>query len=258
MAKILWILWYLRVFAVTLLLAGFAVAQPASSGNSGSAASPRTVEDLLHEMSDQAQIVFIGQVLAIHPHELGGAAPGFIEIDFSVTQAIRGCRPGETYILREWAGLWAGNAHRYHVGQSLLMMLHAPGPSGMSSPVGGIEGAIPLREVKNVSVPSGNVPISAAASASQPVTVADLRWLGAKLPHSMSYRLQSALSATPLTLPQQMSEPSTVTTGAELITHSIAPEGDSSTRTSIPVQQASVDALVRSLISWQKASPDAH
>lgn len=258
MAKILWIRWYLRFFTVMLLLAGFAGAQRAFSANSDLAAAPRTVEDLLHQISDQAQVVFIGQVVTIHPHELGGAAPGFIEIDFSVTQAIRGCPPGETYILREWAGLWAGNAQRYYVGQRLLMLLHAPGPSGMSSPVGGMEGAIPLREVENVFTPSGNLPVSAAASARQPVTMADLRWLGAKLPHSVSYRLQSALSATPLTLPQEMSAPSAVTTGAELITHSIAPEGDSSSRTSIPVQQASIDALVRLLISWQKATPDAH
>jgi hypothetical protein len=256
MAKNLWIIGCLRVLTVTLLLATFAQAQTTFPANSGPAAAPQTVEDLLHQMSDQADIIFIGQVVAIRPHDEGRATPGFIEIDFSVTQAIRGCPPGGAYILREWAGLWAGNAHRYHAGQRLLMMLHAPGPSGMSSPVGGTDGAIHLHEVENVSTPSGNVPISAAASASQAFTVADLRWLGANLPRSVSYKLQPALSETPLTLPQQMSAPSTVSTGAELITHPIAPEGDSSSRTSIPVQQASVDALVRLLISWQKAAPD--
>lgn len=251
MAKILWRRWYLRFFAVALLLARFAGAQPALSANSNSAAIPRTVEDLLHQMSDQADIIFIGQVVAIRPHAKGSATPGFIEVDFSLTQAIRGCSPGRTYILREWAGLWAGNAHRYHAGQRLLMMLHAPGPSGMSSPVGGMDGAIPLHAVGNGSTLHGG----GSASANQPVSIADLRWLGAKLPHPVSYRLQSALAATPLTLSQQMASSSTLAVPSETITDPIAVEGDSSNRASIPVQQASVDALVRLLISWQKAMP---
>lgn len=256
MAKILWTRWYLRFFAVTLLLATFARAQSTFPANSSPAATPQTVEDLLHQMSDQADIIFVGQVVAIHPHDEGGATLGFIEIDFSVTQAIRGCPSGGTYILREWAGLWAGNAHRYHAGQRLLMMLHEPGPSGMSSPVGGMDGAIPLHEVGKGSMLPGDASASTLASGSQPVSVADLRWLGAKLLHPVSYRLQSSLAATPLTLPQQMATPSVLTPADEAITDPIAPEEDSSSRGSIPVQQASVDALVRLLISWQKAAPN--
>jgi hypothetical protein len=149
-----------------------------------------------------------------------------------------------------------GNAVRYRAGQRLLMMLHALGPSGMSSPIGGMDGAIPLHEVGNGSTPPGDAPAAAAVNTSQSVSVADLRWLGAKLLHPVSYRLQSALSATPLTLPQQMESPSVLIPASETITDPIAPEGDSSSRTSIPVQQASVDALVRLLISWQKAIPD--
>jgi hypothetical protein len=256
MAKIFWITGCLRVLTVTLLLAAFAQAQSTSSPNYGPAAAPQTVEDLLHQMSDQAEVIFIGQVAGIRPHDEGSATPGFIEIDFRVTQAIRGCAPGGTYILREWAGLWAGNAGRYRTGERLLMMLHAPGPSGMSSPVGGMDGAIPLHEMRSGSTPTGDASASLPVSASQSVSVADLRWLGAKLSHPVSYRLQSALAATPLTLPQQMESPSAKAPAGEAITDPITLAGDSSNGASIPVQQASVDALVRLLLSWQKATPD--
>src|ERR1700721_169838 len=47
----------------------------------------------------------------------------------------RGVSAGEPFVLREWAGLWAGGVERYRVGQRLLMLLHAPDAMGLSSPV---------------------------------------------------------------------------------------------------------------------------
>ena len=132
-------------------------------------------------MSDRADVIFIGQVVGVHPHDDAGAASGYVEIDFRVDQAIRGCTAG-TYVMREWAGLWAGDARRYQPGQRLLMMLHAPGPSGMSSPVGGMDGAIPIRGLASAS------PLATAAS-NPTAPVADLRWLGAKILRSQSYTL---------------------------------------------------------------------
>lgn len=212
------------------------------------AVAPQTVEDVLHQMSDRADIIFIGEVVQIRPREDTGVASGYVEIDFRVDQAIRGCTVG-TYVMREWAGLWAGDARRYQPGQRLLLMLHAPGPSGMSSPVGGMDGAIPIRGQADAS------PL-ATASSSTSVPVADLRWLGAKILRSQSYTLHSALSPTPLTVPQQIAPAGSLVPAGALIAAPIATDNDTSPRSSIPAQQASVETVVKLLSSWHKASSD--
>lgn len=227
---------------VVAQLMPLAQAQTTFTAGVQSAAIPQTVEDVLHQMSDKADIIFAGEVTAIRPHIAETTASGFVEIDFRVDQAIRGTAGG-TYALREWAGLWTGDAHRYKVGQRLLMMLHAPGPSGLSSPVGGMDGAIPIRG-------GGGASLLATASTVSSAPVADLRWLGAKLLHPASYRLQSLLPATPLTVAQQMAGPSSPD---ELVAD---PIGSTADRASVPVQQASVDTVVKLLSSWQKAPQD--
>jgi hypothetical protein len=236
---------WLMLLAATLLM-GNVQAQTPFSANSTMAES---VEDVLHQMSDKADIVFIGHVAAIRPHEDDGTGAGSIEVDFDIEQAIRGCAGG-AYVLREWAGLWSGDAHRYRVGQRLLMMLHAPGADGLSSPIGGMDGAIPIRGVADASALT-------ASAANAPVPVADLRWLGAKVAHPTSYVLQRAISPAPLnTAPwntgQQMAS------GDNLIVNPDATnsEGDTSARASTPAQQASVETVVKLLTSWNKATGD--
>ena len=71
-------------------------------------------------------------------------ATGVVEIEFAVEDAVRGVSGG-TYTLREWAGLWPAGDEPFRVGQRYLMLLHAPGAAGLSSPVGGMDGAIPIR-----------------------------------------------------------------------------------------------------------------
>jgi hypothetical protein len=241
MAKIPYKAQRLTVFsAVALLLTSFGHAQTGLAADAAvsvvAQAIPQTVEDVLRVMSDKAAIVFAGQVTAVRPHEDGAAASGYVEIDFHVDEAIRGCASGETYTLREWAGLWAGNPHRYRVGQHLLMLLHAPGLSGLSSPVGGMDGMIPIRA-------GGAAPASAAASTISPSPVADLRWLGTELLHPVSYMLHASMASTQLTLAQQM---------APHPADEVIAEGSIANRSSIPVQQASVAALVKLLTSWQQ------
>lgn len=222
--------WMVKIIAKALLpallAAPFAAAQTAAS---------HSIEDVLHRMSDQAAVIFVGQVAAIHPHLDQTGASGYVEVDFRVDQPIRGCSSGN-YTLREWAGLWQGSANRYHAGQRLLMFLRAPGPSGLSSPVDGMDGAIPLR------------PGGAASATTAGGEVVDLRWLGAQVERSGNFTLHTTLSPTPLTLAQQM----TPAPAAESLTAA----ADIS-RSSVPVQQASVGAVTKLLLSWQKASPDA-
>jgi hypothetical protein len=202
---------------------------------------PQTVEDVLHRMSDQADVIFLGEVVTVRAYEDEGVASGYVEVNFRVDRAIRGVS-GDTYTLREWAGLWSGNVRRYQPGERLLMLLHAPGISGLSSPVDGTDGAIPIRGGNAVAV------LDNAAAASSPSPVVDLRWLGAKLPQSASFLISPVLPLTQLGVSQQAVE--------ESIPSLLATGDDTSGRASVPTQQTSADAVVKLLTLWQKAAAD--
>src|ERR1700733_137036 len=91
------------------LMALFTLMAPLASGQVA-APQPETVVDILHQISDKADVIFAGQVVAIRrPND------GVVEVEFRVDEAVRGCVAGQPYILREWAGLWAGS-QRYRVG----------------------------------------------------------------------------------------------------------------------------------------------
>ncbi len=103
-----------------------------------------TTYDVLDEMASRASVMFVGTVTSVR--WMGGgqdAAAGVVAVDFLVEEGIVGPPAGTRYGLREWAGLWR-DAPRYRVGQRRLMLLHAPGPGGLSSPVDGLDGAIPV------------------------------------------------------------------------------------------------------------------
>src|SRR5271168_2748217 len=164
----------LCALAIAALLTGpLARGQVASVG---SPTSPQTALDILHQLSDEADVIFAGQVMSIRPND------GVVEVEFRVDQAIRGCSVGTPYILREWAGLWTAGNQRYRVGQRLLMLLHAPSAAGMSSPVGGLDGAIPIRQ--------GSATTESVGAAQPPYV--DLRWLEARVPRAVVYAAQSA------------------------------------------------------------------
>ena len=139
---------------------------------------PQTIEDALRELSDAAGIVFLGEVVAIRQVPGSNGSSGLVQIDFRIDQAIRGCTPNSTFTLREWAGLWAGGDQRYRIGQRLLMLLHAPGAAGVTSPVGGMLGAIPVRA-------AAEAPGSVSATTAAAPLIADLRWVGTRLQRSV-------------------------------------------------------------------------
>ncbi len=136
-----WLAWVRRGWvrlggAMFLLLQVAAVAVLLDGLTARAQADPQTVEEALHRMSDRAAVAFVGRVTAVR------RVRGVVEVEFQVEQAVRDCGVG-TYVLREWAGLWTGDDARYRVGQRRLMLLHAPGAGGMSSPVDGLDGALP-------------------------------------------------------------------------------------------------------------------
>ena len=254
MGRIRRISWGLRagVFGV-LLVATVAYGQGLATASSS--ASPQTVVDVLHQLSDEAEVIFAGQVMAIRRPDAN-----VVEVEFRVDQAIRGCKAGTPYLLREWAGLWEGDTLRYRVGQELLMLLHAQSAAGMSSPVGGLDGAIPIRQGGVVN------PVADAVTPRQPPYV-DLRWLGARLPRTVAYNsgpVPAAKTADgPATFGSQLRSQLRGSSGAvssglrsgATPTATMAGNGGSSgsVGSSVPAQQASVDAVLGMLTTWQKA-----
>ncbi len=93
------------------------------------------------------------------------------------------------------------------------------------------------------------------AAAPQPPYV-DLRWLGAKVPHSVVYGGETKYAGKDASLPlltQHMTAQVTASgsvTSAAPITPMFGSAGASDR--SVPAQQASVDAVIGMLHSWQK------
>jgi len=179
-----WCGWLRVAVACGMIGVPAAFGQSVVAGARAAAAPPQTVEDALHEMSDAAGVIFVGQVMLVRVVPGSGGAPGVVEVTFRVDQAVRGCSAGGTYVLKEWQGLWEGGDARYRAGQRLLMLLRSPGASGLSSPVGGMDGAIPIRGVES-QIGSGASVSAASAAAPQPMV--DLRWVGARMLRSVSY-----------------------------------------------------------------------
>lgn len=144
----------------------------------GQSSIPATADELIQQMSLSAAIIFAGEVVTVrHPGGFSGspedASEGVVEIDFRVDQPVLGVQGKSIYTLREWSGLWTGGTERYHAGQRLLMLLRAPNPAGLTAPVHGSEGAIPLRGIGAAPGPYDST--SAAAE-----WMVDIRWLQAQ------------------------------------------------------------------------------
>lgn len=122
-------LWPLLLAVFWILLRAAALAQAVQPDTSVSAA--------LRNLASRSGVAFVGRVTKID------YGPGVVAVVFQVEQPLVGA-VGSTYTLREWAGLWAAGQHRYSVGQRVAIFLHAPGKSGLSSPVDGMEGIVPV------------------------------------------------------------------------------------------------------------------
>lgn len=218
------------------------------------APTPQTVEEALHQLSDAAGVIFTGEVTAIRHLNGDNGSSGVVEIDFRLDQAVRGCLAGSTYTLREWAGLWSGGDQRYRIGQRLLMLLHTPGPGGMSSPVGGMDGAIPISGSVSELVPqpggrsapqatAGTISVSTVSRtdlpAVPPAPVADLRWVGTRVVRRIAYQAPMMLSS--INAAAKIAPPPSV-------------QGSDTSDTSIATQQAPVSVVVNMLAAWQETS----
>ena len=91
----------------------------------------------LQTLASHASMVFVGQITSIK------RKGGVVEVTFRIEQPIAGA-VSASYVVREWAGLWPPGQNRYTVGQRALAFLHAPSDAGLSSPVHGAEGLVPV------------------------------------------------------------------------------------------------------------------
>jgi hypothetical protein len=143
--------------ALTALVLGVANAQtneradtqsPQSANTTTLTLPPATVGQILREMTAQAGVVFIGRVRAIRfdaaplaSHQAGTVTITLdVLLPISVTQGTLAA----SYVLREWSGLWTMGRQRYVVGQQALFFLRPPNTVGLSTPVGGQTGIVPL------------------------------------------------------------------------------------------------------------------
>lgn len=157
--------WNLGVLVALLGLTSFVAGQV-----------PAATAAELQQMASHAGVIFTGEVVAVTRQD----AAGYVDIRFHIEEGIRGCPQAGFYVLREWAGLWTGQSDRYRVGQHRLMLLNARGPAGISSPVGGLDGAIPLVPVgvAPIADKAGNAPADTALAPS--AFTPDLRWIRAR------------------------------------------------------------------------------
>ena len=212
---------------------------------------PRTVDEALHQMSDEAGVIFAGQVMAVHRLAGDNGASGVVEVEFRVDQAVRGCAAGEPYVLREWAGLWAGGARRYRVGERLLMFLRTPSASGLSSPVDGMDGAVPI-------LGSSSPLVAGGVTVQSPV--ADLRWVATQVYHPVVYRAESAHpdhrkdTLLPLAAHAMVRGVAHGTTENATILVELKQGSVGASTASVAGQQASVQSVIAMLKSWQKVS----
>ncbi len=91
----------------------------------------------LASLASHASTIFVGQISSI---ERKGSV---VEVTFRVEQPVAGAIPANC-VLREWAGLWPPGHSRYTVGQRVLAFFHTSSAAGLSSPVHGAEGLIPV------------------------------------------------------------------------------------------------------------------
>jgi len=130
----------LRIFRILSLL-GYILWALIAGPAEAQQAPDTTVGDALRHLAANAGAAFLGTIQKIEPPTPDH--PSTVIITFQVTQPILG-EPGSVYTLREWSGLWTMGRQRYTIGQRALFFLHPVNAAGLSSPVDGMEGILPL------------------------------------------------------------------------------------------------------------------
>ena len=100
-------------------------------------APPASVGAALRSLGARAGDIFVGQVASITRKS------GVVEIVFRVDSTLQGSAQ-HSYTLREWPGLWPPGQHRYWVGERAMVFLRPGSGAGLSTPVDGPDGIVPV------------------------------------------------------------------------------------------------------------------
>jgi hypothetical protein len=159
----------------------------------------RTLGDALRHLADHAGVAFVGRVQKIEPPSPDHQ--GVAVITFEVLQPVAGS-PGPVYTVREWAGLWTMGRQRYTLGQRALFFFHPVNAAGLTSPVDGMEGVVPL------------VPTTADTSPlldTRRLATRIVRSVGDPLPNGGASAIALTDAVAVLTRPGAMLEPAVLT-----------------------------------------------
>lgn len=241
------------VCAMSLVLVAGGPGGSAQVAGGATAAASTSLTGELRALAETAGVVFMGTVLSVRRVEGEGVASGVVEVRFAVEQAVRGCTAGSVYTLREWAGLWQGDDGRYRVGQRMLMLLRTPGAGGLSSPVGGRDGILPLLAGANgvtgaQSDAANGVPVDGGSAREQ----VDLRWIGARVRRSVVYRdggQNPRAGVRPLPVVRGRS---VVAVDAESAARSVSVAVNGQQSLLPEVQRAPADAVLAMLQAWER------
>jgi hypothetical protein len=121
------------------------------------------------------------------------------------------------------------------------MMLRAPNAAGISSPVGGMDGALPIRGMGSAVRSADDRAETIASPAAEMV---DLRWVGARLARPVTYR-NGLVAGGGSVLAMAASVPAGNVVGLSSADVSVA---------SIPAQEAAVGTVVGMLRGWGAAA----
>jgi hypothetical protein len=132
------------IFAIALFAAGHV--GPYSRGqniaNPACAASFQT--SMLRQVSRKAGFIFSGTAVSVVLVRGASDTMDTVQITFAVHEGVRGVRPGKTFTMQEWAGLWSTESGRFRRGDRVFLFLYPRSKLGLTSVVGATLGRYDL------------------------------------------------------------------------------------------------------------------
>jgi hypothetical protein len=105
-------------------------------------AQPQRSPAVIRHLVPRSGFIFAGTVISFE--KPSGTVPT-VRVTFKIDRGIRGVRTGQTFSIREWAGLW-DRTPRYRARQRVFLFLYPPSKLGLTSPVNGAGGRFRIDE----------------------------------------------------------------------------------------------------------------
>ena len=114
-------------------------------------AAQRALGPHWRQVARAAGLIFTGKVVSVESHAPTQASPvATVEAKFRVDRGIAGVHSGQLVTIREWAAIWPMQRPIRRDGSLVLFFFYPPSSAGLTSPVGGAVGQVPLDAKGNV------------------------------------------------------------------------------------------------------------